>query len=330
MKGKALQLRGIVFVCVMSFFMIFALITPEAGYGADYPNRPITVLVGFPPGGPADLGARVVGEKLSKILGVPVVIKNQPGAGGCVAAVVLKRAKPDGYTLFWATIGVVTSLAIRSDLGYTLDDFTPIAQTVVFPGIIAVRADSPFKNFKQLFDYVKANPGKLTMGTDGVGSSPQLNWTILANQAGLKVKQVPFKGAGPNSVQLLGGHVDFSVTVLGPVMPSLKAGKLRALAFFAPERSSFFPDVPTTKELGYPESARYSFHGYFGPAGLPEEVLAKLAGPIKNAVNDPEVAKTLGKFGVEPKYLDSKDFSVFLKQTLKTYEEIAEKFHLKQ
>ena len=180
----------------------------------------------------------------------------------------MTKAKPDGYTLVWATIGAIsTSLATRSDLKYTLADFTPIAKTIVFPGIIAVREDSPFKDFKQLYEYIKANPGKLTMGSDGVGSSPHMHWTILASQAGLEVKHIPFKGAGPNSAQLLGGHVDFAITVLGPVMPSLKAGKLRALAFFSPKRSPFFPDVPTTKELGYPDSARTAFHGYLGPAG---------------------------------------------------------------
>lgn len=318
-------------LCSIAFFLGLALVFPAVGHGQEYPSRPITVLVGMPPGGPADTGARVVGEKLSKALGVPVVIKNQPGAGGAVAVTAAAAAKPDGYTLVWATIGGVSiSLATRSDLKYTLDDLTPIAKTIVFPGIIAVREDSPFKSLNELIDFMKKNPGKVKMGSDGVGSSPHMHWSVLESEAGVKPIHIPFKGGGPNTTELLGGHVDFAITVLSSVLSSMEAGKIRGLAFFSPRKSPLFPSVPTTKELGYPESARTAWHGYLAPAGLPRPILDKLEAAARKAVEDPEVAKTLAKFGVEPDYLNADEFKDFLNSELKTYKAIAEKFDLKQ
>jgi tripartite-type tricarboxylate transporter receptor subunit TctC len=282
---------------------------------AQYPERPVTMIVPFPPGGVADTVARPVAEAMGTVLKQPVIIENKAGAGGGIGMAHVAKAKPDGYTILMALSSLVVLPEADKVLGrapaFQVKDLVPIARITADPTVLAVRADSPWKTYQEFIAYAKANPGKLNYGSSGNYGTMHIPMAMLAGEAGVQMTHIPYTGAGPAIVALLGGQVDALSTRPATGVQHVQAGKIRVLAHWGPERLAALPDVPTLKELGVPiDYAQWS--GVFAPAGTPEPVLARLRDAARAAANDPKVKEVLGKAGSPILYQDSADFGRYV------------------
>jgi len=280
-----------------------AVITGACGWAMaqSYPTHPITLVVGFPPAGGADTVARIVGERLSKALGQPVVIDNKPGAGTTLAATYVARAPADGYTLLMGaeTLYGSDQLLYKSAQYDGAKDFTPITRWSSAPMLLAVRKDLAVKSVRDLIDLARQSPGKLTYSSSGIGGSPHLAGLSLAQASGIDMLHVPFKGGAASLQAVTAGDVDMTFGTPPSVLPMAQAGKLRILASTTAERSQLFPEIPGMKESGV-DGYDYTFwFGLFGPAGLPPDVAKKLFDASMEALNDPDVQARLQKQGNE-------------------------------
>ena len=287
---------------------------PAAIAQADYPNKPITMIVPFPPGGVADITARPAAEAMGRFLGQPVVVENKAGAGGGVGHAFVSKARPDGYTVLLALSSISILPAADKVLGrdslYQLNQLVPIARFTADPTVLAVRADSPWKTAKDLLDSAKRAPGTIPYGSSGNYGTMHVPMEILMASAGTKMLHVPFSGAGPAIVALLGGNVDALSTGPSSVMGHIKGGKVRVLATWGDARHPALPDVPTLKELGY-DAQFTQWTGLFVPAGTPEPVIAKLREAARAAAADPTFRAALAKVETPIQYLDQPQFQTF-------------------
>ena len=290
-------------------------IAPAMLWAQDYPSRPITVVVPFPPGGVADQTARPVAAAMEKVLGNPVVISNKQGAGGAVGMASVANARPDGYTLLMALSSI--SIIPEADKlfertpAYTMDQLAPIALISSDPTVLVVPADKPWKSVAELVADAKQRPGQISFASSGIYGTLHMATAMFAHAAGIELKHVPFNGAGPAMTALLGGHVDLLASGPGVVLPQIKAGKLRPLAQWADKRIEAMPDVPSFKELGYPEVEFYIWAGLFAPAKTPDAVMTKLRDTVRKAVADPEFQSSMEKAGTPVAYLDAPEFRSF-------------------
>ncbi|MCL4688084.1 MAG: tripartite tricarboxylate transporter substrate binding protein [Burkholderiales bacterium] len=281
---------------------------------ADYPSRTITMIVPFPPGGVADITGRPVAEAMGRHLKQAVIVENKAGAGGGVGMQYVARAKPDGYTVLMALSSVSIIPEADRILGrapmYQLDQLVPIARFTADPTVLAVRADSPWKSVKDMLEVARSAPGTIPYGSSGNYGTMHVPMEMLAAAGGAKMLHVPFTGAGPAVVALLGGSVDALSTGPSSIMGHLKGGKVRVLASWGETRHPALPDVPTLKELGY--DAQFSqWTGLFVPAGTPEPVIAKLREAAKAVAADPTFLAALAKVQTPPQYLDQPQFRAF-------------------
>jgi tripartite-type tricarboxylate transporter receptor subunit TctC len=265
----------------------------------DYPSRPIALVVPFPPGGVADNTARPLANSLAKALKGSVGIVNKQGAGGEVGMQYAATSKPDGYTLLVAlsSISIIPEAAkvAGRQPGYTVDQFEPLALISADPTILVVRAESPWKTAKDFIEDAKKRPGQISYSSSGVHGTLHMAMELLSHAAGVRLKHVPHSGAGPALTALLGGHVDALASGPSVVIPQIKAGKLRPLAGWGDKRVASLPDVPTFRELGYPDAEFYIWAGVFAPRGVPEPVLAKLREAMKTVVADAEFKGAMDK-----------------------------------
>jgi tripartite-type tricarboxylate transporter receptor subunit TctC len=272
--------------------------SPALGQEA-YPSRPITLIAPFPPGGIADLTGRPLAAALEKVLKNPVGLVNRAGAAGAVGMQSVAVSKPDGYTLLVA----LSSIAIIPEAdklfdrqpAYTVDQFAPIALLTADPTVLVVRAESPWKTAKEFIEDAKKRPNQILFSSSGVYGTLHMAMELLSQAAGIKLRHVPASGGGPAVTALLGGHVDALASGPAAVLPQIKAGKLRVLAGWGSERVAALPDVPTFKELGYPEAEFYIWSGVFAPKATPAPVLAKLRDAVKQAVAEPEFKDAMAK-----------------------------------
>jgi tripartite-type tricarboxylate transporter receptor subunit TctC len=281
---------------------------------SDYPNRPITMVVPFPPGGVADITARPVAEAMGRLLGQPVVVENRAGAGGGVGMQYVARAKPDGYTVLLAlsSISIIPEAdkVLGRDPMFQLSQLVPIARFTADPTVLAVRADAPWKNVADLVAAAKQAPGSIPYGSSGNYGTMHVPMEMLNASAGTTMLHVPFTGAGPAVVALLGGQVQALSTGPSTVMGHMKGGKVRVLATWGESRHPALPDVPTLKELGF--DAQFSqWTGLFVPAGTPEPVIAKLREAAHGAVEDATFKAALTKVETPVQYLDQPQFRAF-------------------
>jgi len=282
---------------------------------AQFPERPITMIVPFPPGGVADTVARPMAEALSRELGQPVVIENKPGAGGGIGMAQVAKAKPDGYTVLMALSSYSVLPEADRVMGrspaYQLADLKPIARVTADPTVLAVRADAPWQTYADFIAAARAAPGKLTFGSSGNYGTMHMPMAMLAQQAGVQMTHVPYTGAGPAIVGLLGGQVDAIATGPATIVQHVKAGKARVLASWGDARLASLPDVPTLRELGVPiDYAQWA--GLFVPAGTPDAVVARLRAAAKAAAADPKVNQVLGSAGSPVQWLDAPDFQRYV------------------
>ena len=280
-----------------------------------YPSRPITIVVPFPPGGQADLNARPIATALEKVLGNPVGVVNRTGAAGAVGMASVANARPDGYTLLLAlsSISIIPEADRLFDRkpAYTMDQLVPIALVSADPTILVVPADRPWKSVKDLVEDAKRRPGQIAFSSSGVYGTLHLAMEMFAHAAGVTFKHIPYSGAGPALTAILGGQVDMLASGPAVVVPHIKSGKLRALAGWGDKRVAALPDVPTFKELGYPDVEFYIWAGLFAPAGTPEPILTTLRRAVRQAVQDPEYKATMAKLETPISYLDAPEFKAF-------------------
>jgi len=320
-RGNPGFLGNLVFVLIL-----LVLLFPAKGEASDYPAKPIQVVVGTPPGGPADAAARIVAEESSKELKVPIVVMNKAGASGSISAAYVAGAKPDGYTiLVGMSMSLSAGFALLPDIQYKLSDFAPVARHVVFPILIAVRADAPWKTLREFVEDAKRNPDKYKSGSDGGGTA--LPWEAVLQSSNLRVAHAMYKGSAPNIADLLGGHIGISTTVLTPLVPQLEARKVRILASSSKMRD--FPEVPTLAESGYPDAPKDFWNGFLAPAGTPEPIVDKLSGTFRKALNNPAIQEKLARIGLSASYQGPAEFREYLQKEYEMYMNFAKKYNIR-
>ena len=279
-----------------------------------YPSKPIRKVLTIAGGGEAN--ARIVAERLGQLLGVPILVESQAGAGGSIGATTVARAAPDGYTILYGTTGaMILRPFLVKDMPYdTLRDFTPISRLGNATGGIAANRDMPFNTLKEMIDYAKRNPGKVSYGSSGTGTTQHLAGVMIAQLTGADLVHVPYKGAPPAVTDLLGGRIQLVLTTMSTITPLVKAGKVKLLAIDEDRRMPQFAGVPTVfEELpGYDRLA--SWFGYFGPAGLPQPIVRRLATEIDRAAHTPSVKDKLESVGSLINTLPAEKFGEELKR----------------
>ena len=284
----------------------------------DYPNKPVSLVIPYPPGGPTDLLGRLVADRLSQKWGQPVVVDNKPGASGSIGADFVARAAPDGYTLVLgnnASHGAYELLNPSTVPYKTLENFEPLSLIGLAPVIMIVNNDVPANNIKEFVEYAKANPGKVNFGSAAVGSSPHFAGEMLNLAAGIDMTHVPFNGTAPAIQALLSGSIQTYSGGVSSVMPHVQAGKAKAMGAIASERLSGAPDVPTMREQGV-DIAYDSWYGLLAPAGVPAELLDKINADINAVLDGDETKEALVKLGFERKLGSRQEFRKMLEEEI--------------
>ncbi len=275
----------------------FAAVTALA---QTYPNRPIRMLVGYPPGGSVDASARILAERLGPLLGQTVLVENRAGATGNIAAEALTKAAPDGYTIYMGTTINAVSVSLFKNLPYDpVRDFAPVSKVVVSPSILVVHPSVPANNVRELVAYARANPGKLAYASTGAGSSPHLCAELFSSLAGIKMLHVPYKGGAPAMTDLLGGQVALSFSNPTSITPHMASGRIRALAVTTAKRYANLPALPTMIEEGYPDFDLSAWYGVIAPAGTPNEIINRLNTEIGKVLRLADVQALLAAQGLE-------------------------------
>jgi tripartite-type tricarboxylate transporter receptor subunit TctC len=297
--------------------MLAALLSGTAA--AQYPSKPIRLIVPFPPGGAAELGARIFSQPLGQGLGQPVIIETKPGADGAIAAEAAMRAAADGYTLFYATNTAFSWVpAVRKNPPYDpLADFTPVSLIGQFGFFLFSHPSVPANSVAELLAHIRAHPGKLNYGSGN--STSMLATAQLVLQERLDVVHIPYKGDGPLSVDLLGGRVHFAIATPGSAAPQVNEGKLRVLATLLPNRSALLPQAPTMAEAGLRELSITPWGGVFGPANMPKEIAGRVSRELAAVLKRAEVREAFGKLAFEPRSSTPEELSVFVKQQVEIW-----------
>ena len=285
-----------------------------AAFGQSFPSRPVRFIVPFAPGGQSDVVARTVGQKLSERWGQPVVVENKPGAATTIGADMVAKAPPDGYTILLAPAPFVITQYAYPKLPYdSRRDFTPVVLMVTNPLVVTVNPTRmPVKTFADFVAAIKREPGRVSYGTPGNGSLPHLAVELFRLQSGIDALHVPYKGGGPAVLDMVGGQIAFMFASPLEVMPNVKAGKLNVLAVTSARRVSYWPEVPTMKESGYPDYEAYAWFGVVAPAATPRDVVAKLNADIVAALKAPDITERLAAQGADVAAGTAEEFGRFL------------------
>ncbi|HVK31438.1 MAG TPA: tripartite tricarboxylate transporter substrate binding protein [Burkholderiaceae bacterium] len=293
MQGFALTRRA----CAIAALSFIAL----GAQAQAWPNKPITLVVPFPPGGTTDVLARALAEKLTQSLGQTVIVESKPGAGATLGADFVAKSKPDGYTLLMGAVHHTIAPSVFKKLPYDLQkDFAPITTVALVPNVLTVSAANPAKTVAELVAQAKAQPGKLNYGSNGNGTAQHLIGTQFETANGIQIAHIPYKGSGPLVTDLIGGQVTMSFDTVTPVLPHIKAGKLKALAVTTGKRSSALPEVPTLAEAGVKGIDTGTWFGLLAPAATPKDIVARLNSDVVTLLAQPEFRKKLEDIGAEP------------------------------
>ena len=277
------------------------LVLMSSGAWAQYPDKPIRLILPFPAGGTVDLVARLVTAKMSEDLGRPFVIDNRAGAGGSIAADATAKAAPDGYTLLLTTPNHTIGAALNPKLPYNTEkDFTPVSIVAEVPELLVSHPGAPFSDFRSFVDYAKKNPGKLNYSSAGIGTLPHVTTELMLRGLGIQVAHIPYKGAAPAMTDLLSGVVQLKMDTYATGNPHVSAGKLRALAYASRTRSPLMPDVPTVAEMGLPGYEGILWIGLIAPAGTPKAIVDRLAAASAKAVRSADLSARLSRDGIDP------------------------------
>jgi tripartite-type tricarboxylate transporter receptor subunit TctC len=293
-----------------------ALVTPTLAQSA-FPQRPVRLVVAFPPGGPTDFVARLLADKLKNLLGQSVIIENKPGANGAIGADYVARAEPDGHTLFFTTVGAVAITPNLTRAPYDpIRDFAPVTRIVRNTTILVVKPDMPVNSARELAALAKEKPGAYAIASTGVGSMPHLALELYQSAAGVKFLHVPYRGAAPALTDLLGGQVQGMFADAPVLMPHIAAGKVKPIGAASADRNTALPEVPTLAEQGFPDTSADNWYGLLAPAKTPAPIVAKLREAVTAALNDPEIADKLKASGAIPAPTSSEEFGTLLQDEL--------------
>ena len=308
----------------LMFFAVAAaaLVVSAGAHAQAWPNKPIKIIIPFPPGNTTDIMARLIAPRMSERLGQPVIVENRPGASGMLGLDLVAKAAPDGYTIGAGQGGNLvvlphTSKSIPYD---ALKDFTPLTLAVTYVNILVITPNHPAKTVKELVEYAKANPGKVSFGSAGNGSSNHLSGEVLKTLSGAPMQHIPYKGSAPALTDVMSGNITFMYDILNTSLPQARAGRVRALAVTSARRSPYAPEVPTMEEAGVPGySAAGSdlWFGIMGPAGMPRSLVERIHRDMLAIVNDPEFRdRELLNRAYEPSGLGPDDFAALIKREL--------------
>ena len=297
---------------------------------AQFPNKPLTIVVGFEPGGGTDTTARILQGPLGEQIGQQVIVENRAGAGGNIAVDHVAKAAPDGYTIVLANVG---ALAVNPHILKTpydpLKDLLPISMAAEFANVLVVQPALPIKTVAEYVDYAKKNPAKLTYASSGIGGAGHLSGELLKSVAKIDIVHVPYKGGGPAMQGFLGGQVDsFFATPISSIS-QIRAGKARAVATTGSKRAALMPDVPTVAEAGYAGYEALNWYGFLAPRGTPKEIIDRLNREIVKALAHPQVVAALHKTGTEPKSSTPDEFAQYIKREYDTWGKVVKEAGIK-
>ena len=315
---KTLRLIALALACAL-----------PAAHAADYPEKPIRIIVPFTPGGSTDILARMIGQKLQEAWGQQVIADNRPGANGVVAADIAAKANPDGHTLMFVAIGHAINPLLQKSLPYDPDrDFAAVSLTAILPQMLALNPKNSATNLKELLALAKG-PKPVNYATGGVGSSQHLATELMAYIAKVKLNHIPYKGGNQGLLDVVAGHVDFTITTALTVVPHVQAKRVRALAVSTAKRLDVAPEVPTMAEAGIPGYESVAWYGMVAPAGIPAKVMDKLAGETVKATNSSEMKTALVKQGAIPVGNTPKEFTAFIKNERTKYAKVIKEAGIK-
>jgi len=294
-------------------FLLLAASIGTCWAQANYPSKPIRIVIALAPGGGVDTSGRLLGQKFTEAWGQQVVAENRPGAGGTIATEIVARAAPDGYTLLMVSMGHTITPALYKLSYDTIKDFSPISLFVQSPSVLAVHPSLPVKNAKELIAFTKARPNEILFSSSGSGSGQHLAMELMNRMAGIQLVHVPYKGTAPSINDLVGGRVSVTVASAISTMPQVRANRLRALAVAAAKRSPSVPELPTIAEAALPGFEVNQWYSLMAPAGTPREIVNKLYGEIARTVADPATKDRLLAMGLDPVGSPPDEFTAYLK-----------------
>jgi tripartite-type tricarboxylate transporter receptor subunit TctC len=273
---------------------LYAALAPAQGY----PSRPVRIIVPFPPGGPADMLGRAIGEKLQRSLGQPMVVVNKDGAGSALGVDMAAKSSPDGHTLLVGNSSMIINASTGRKLPYdTFKDLVPVSLVFTQPLVLTIQPSLPIASTKALVEYAKSNPGKLRYGSSGVGGSIHLTTELFRTAVGVELTHVPYKGVTPALIDLLGGRIELLFPGIAPALPLIKSGKVRALGLTSKQRSAVLPELPTLAESGVPDFEAIGWYGILVPAGTPRGIVARLNEELRSAMAMQDLRERLATQG---------------------------------
>jgi len=294
-----------------------------------FPSSPIHFVVPFPPGGSADFSTRVLAESMSKRLGVPIVVDNRPGGGTVIGTQVVQHSPADGYTALVVYPSFVANPSIRPDIQYGLKDFRAVGEMIVLPMVIAVNPSVPAKTLKELVELARAKPGAIAYGTPGPASTHRIAAEMFRLATGIELTHVPYSGGAPAMTAIVGGHIQMVYLNVDQVVQQVNAGKVRALVVTTGQRAESLPDVPTFRELGYPQLEASNWSGLVVPAATPSDTVAKLNAELVRALKDPQVVEKFRSQELVPAPGTPAQFDAFLRSESARYAEVIRKVGIK-
>ena len=309
-----------------AFGMTFAALAAAQGF----PNKPITIVVGFEPGGGTDTTARILAKPLSEQLGQQVLVENRAGAGGTIAVAHVAKETPDGYTIVLANVGALTANPFLMHLTYDpLKDLTPITMAAVFANVFVVQPSLGVKNLADYVKLAKAKPKTITYASSGIGGAGHLAGELLAIRAGIQLVHVPYKGGGPAMRGFLSKEVDSFVATPVSAVKQIEAGKAIAIATTGPKRAALMPGVPTVAEQGYAGYEALNWYGFLGPAGMPKPLVQRLHDELAKALANPQAVAAMKKTGVEPESSKPEEFAAYIRKEYDTWGKVIKQAGIK-
>jgi tripartite-type tricarboxylate transporter receptor subunit TctC len=310
--------------------LAIAGLLPAAGGAQPYPARPITMVVGFAPGGGTDTASRIIAKKLAEYLGQSVLVENKAGAGGNIATDYVVKAQPDGYTILLASVGAmaITPHLLPKPPYDPLRDLAPITMAVMFPNVLVVHPSVPANTLAEFVALAKAKPGTVNYGSSGVGNLGHLAGELFRSVAKIDIVHVPYKGGGPATTDLLGGQIAAVFATPASVVGHLKAGRLRALATTGAQRSQAMPEVPTIAESGYPGYEATNWYAYVAPVKTPKEIVVRLNQELVKVLSQPDVREQLLSHGLEPQPGTSEALAKYAEREYATWGRVVREAHI--
>lgn len=306
-----------------------ACVAPDTRAQA-YPAKPVRMVIGFPAGSSSDVVGRVVANKLTEGLGRPVIFENRPGAGGNIAAEVVAKSAPDGYTALYANTGIAVAVTAYEKLNYELArDLTPVGEAAVGPHLLIVNMSLPVKSVKELIALARSRPRAMNVASTGSGNSDHFAYELFRSLTGAEMVHVPYKGGAQATIDVITGQIAAYFGGMAATLPQVRAGKVRALAVTSAKRSPIAPDFPTIAEAGVPGYEHVLWNAVFVPAATPKDVVAKLDAELAKAVNAPEMREKLAAIGVEPFHRSAEEMGRYLKAEVEKYAKIVKAIGLK-